>query len=70
MAEDFGPDPKYKRVLLKLSGEAFADSLRAAGVDVTTVVEPGTTHGHLNRPEEPAFTVTIDRFTARIRRLA
>lgn len=55
---------------LRVSGEAFADSLRAAGVDVTTVVEPGTTHGHLNRPEEPAFTVTIDRFTARIRRLA
>ncbi len=55
---------------LRVSGEAFARSLEAAGVEVTTVVEPGTTHGHLNRPNEPAFTATIERFVARIRRIA
>ncbi|KYJ98154.1 alpha/beta hydrolase fold domain-containing protein [Microbacterium sp. CH1] len=55
---------------LRVSGEAFARSLEAAGVDVTAVVEPGTTHGHLNRPEEPAFIATIERFAAQIRELA
>lgn len=53
---------------LRVSGEAFARSLAAAGVEVTAVVEPGTTHGHLNRPDEAAFTATIARFVARIRR--
>ena len=38
MAEDFGPNPKYKRVLLKLSGEAFADAQHGFGIDPRTVV--------------------------------
>ncbi|MCK2033781.1 alpha/beta hydrolase fold domain-containing protein [Microbacterium sp. KSW4-4] len=54
---------------LRVSGEAFARSLAAAGVEVEVVVEPGTTHGHLNRPEESAFAATIDRFAARILQL-
>lgn len=54
---------------LRVSGEAFAEALRTAGVEVTTVVEPGTTHGHLNRPEEPAFDATIERFASRILQL-
>lgn len=54
---------------LRVSGEAFARSLAAAGVKVDVVVEPGTTHGHLNRPEESAFAATIDRFATRILRL-
>ncbi|WP_292788185.1 MULTISPECIES: alpha/beta hydrolase fold domain-containing protein [unclassified Microbacterium] len=54
---------------LRVSGEAFARSLAAAGVEVAAVVEPGTTHGHLNRPEEAAFAATIDRFAARILQL-
>ncbi|WP_312673756.1 alpha/beta hydrolase fold domain-containing protein [Microbacterium sp.] len=54
---------------LRVSGEAFARSLTAAGVEVAVAVEPGTTHGHLNRPEEAAFAATIDRFAARILQL-
>ena len=54
---------------LRVSGEAFARSLAAAGVEVAVVVEPGTTHGHLNRPEESAFATTIDRFAQRILQL-
>ena len=38
MAQDFGPNPKYKRVLLKLSGEAFADAQHGFGIDPRTVV--------------------------------
>lgn len=51
---------------LRVSGEAFAASLRDAGVDVDVSTEPGTRHGHLNRPEDPAATASIDRFAARI----
>lgn len=54
---------------LRVSGEAFAAKLRAAGVDVDVSTEPGTHHGHLNRPEEAAASVSIDRFAARIRSL-
>ncbi|WP_084105748.1 alpha/beta hydrolase [Demequina sp. NBRC 110056] len=38
---------------LRATGEAFARELEAAGIDTTCTYEPGTTHGHLNRPEEP-----------------
>ena len=38
MADDFGPNPKYRRVLLKLSGEAFADAQHGFGIDPRTVV--------------------------------
>ena len=38
---------------LRPSGEAFAQELARAGVDVRVHLEPGTTHGHLNRPDEP-----------------
>jgi uridylate kinase len=38
VTEDFGPSPKYKRVLLKLSGEAFADAQHGFGIDPRTVV--------------------------------
>lgn len=51
---------------LRVSGEAFAASLRAAGRPVDVVTELGTEHGHLNRPHEPAASVTIDRFAARL----
>jgi acetyl esterase/lipase len=36
---------------LRVSGEAFANALAAAGVAVEQFLEPETTHGHLNRPE-------------------
>ncbi|WP_314425124.1 alpha/beta hydrolase [uncultured Microbacterium sp.] len=51
---------------LRVSGEAFGAALRAAGVDLDISTEPGTRHGHLNRPELPAATASIDRFAARI----
>lgn len=50
---------------LRVSGELFAATLSAAGADVDVSTEPGTTHGHLNRPEAgTAFTHTIDRVSA------
>ena len=51
---------------LRVSGEAFARALAAAGREIDASTEPGTTHGHLNRPEEPAATASVDRFAARI----
>lgn len=51
---------------LRVSGEAFAAKLREAGVDVDASTEPGTRHGHLNRPDEPAAQASVDRFAARI----
>jgi acetyl esterase len=54
---------------LRVSGEAFAATLESAGVDVAFTIEPGTQHGHLNRPEEPGATTTIDAFAARIAKL-
>jgi acetyl esterase/lipase len=54
---------------LRVSGEAFAATLTAAGVDVDVSTEPGTTHGHLNRPEEPTAAASVERFAARIHSL-
>lgn len=45
---------------LSASGEAFAESLAAAGVTVQRIVEPGVHHGHLNRPDEPRASSTLD----------
>jgi acetyl esterase/lipase len=44
-----------------VAGEAFAAALAAAGVPTEAVTEPGTEHGHLNRPHEPAASATVDR---------
>lgn len=55
---------------LRVSGEHFAASLFAAGRAVTCVVEPGTEHGHLNRPAEPAASRTLARFTDALAGLA
>ncbi|WP_353815301.1 alpha/beta hydrolase [Agromyces sp. SYSU T00266] len=46
---------------LRVSGEAYAATLVAAGVPVLVVTEPGTEHGHLNRPDEPAASATVER---------
>ena len=46
---------------LRVSGEAFAATLAEASVPIEVVTEPGTEHGHLNRPGEPAASVTVDR---------
>lgn len=46
---------------LRVSGELFASMLAEAGASVDVVVEPGTQHGHLNRPDEPAASASIER---------
>lgn len=46
---------------LRVSGEAFGAALRSAGVTADVVTEPGTRHGHLNQPDQPAFSSSIDR---------
>ncbi|MGA7148534.1 MAG: alpha/beta hydrolase fold domain-containing protein, partial [Microbacterium sp.] len=51
---------------LRVSGEVFAASLAAAGREVEVVVELGTTHGHLNRPDLPAAGVSLDRIASRL----
>ena len=55
---------------LRVSGEAFARTLRAAGVPIQVSTETGTVHGHLNRPEEPGAHASLERFAARINALA
>lgn len=50
---------------LRVSGEVFAAPLAAAGRDIEVVIEPGTRHGHLNQPDEPAFAASIDRIVHR-----
>ena len=37
---------------LRASAEQFAEQLRASGAKATEVVQPGTVHGYLNRPDE------------------
>ena len=49
---------------LRVSGEFFARTLAEAGREIVVVTEPGTRHGHLNRPDEPAASLTIDRIVA------
>jgi acetyl esterase len=51
---------------LRVSGEIFAATLSSAGCDVELVRELGTLHGHLNRPEEPEASVSIDRIARRL----
>ncbi|MFE1550083.1 alpha/beta hydrolase [Streptomyces sp. NPDC058718] len=51
---------------LRISGEGFARALHAAGVECSVVTEPGTRHGYLNRPDEPAALATVERCAARI----
>ena len=46
---------------LRASGEAFAASLAANGVTVLSLFEPGSRHGHLNRPDEAAARRSIER---------
>ncbi len=53
--------------VLRASGEAYADALRAAGVDVTMAMEPDTGHGHVNEPDHPGAARSIERITAWLR---
>lgn len=51
---------------LRVSGEAFAATLAEAGREIEVVVELGTIHGHLNRPDEPAASASLDRIATRL----
>jgi len=53
---------------LRVSGEVFAATLLEAGVPLELVVEPDTEHGHLNRPDEPAASDSIERIVRWIAR--
>lgn len=57
------------RDALRTSGEAFAETLRAAGVTVDEHVAADTTHGHLNRPELPQASATLSLLIDWITRL-
>ncbi|WP_250032469.1 alpha/beta hydrolase [Paractinoplanes maris] len=46
---------------LRASGQQFGAELAAAGVDVMVIREPGTSHGHLNDPNDPAAPRSITR---------
>ena len=52
---------------LRASGQAYADALAAAGVDVTVVMEPDTSHGHVNGPDMPGAIDSIERIVAWLR---
>ncbi|GAA1957255.1 hypothetical protein [Microbacterium deminutum] len=45
---------------------ASVDYQRGAGIDLDLHTERGTRHGHLNQPDHPGATASIDRFAARI----
>ena len=53
-----------ERDSLRSSGERFGEQLSEAGVSVRVEYEPGTLHGHLNQPEEPAAMRSIERMVA------
>ena len=46
---------------LRASGQKLAQQLASSRVLVVAETEPGTTHGHLNTPEEPGAVRTIKR---------
>jgi len=48
----------------RASGEAFASTLRTAGIPMRDELEPGTFHGHLNTPSNDASRATIRRMRA------
>jgi acetyl esterase len=56
-----------ERDFLRASGEAYAEELRLAGVDVTVETEPGTSHGHVNGPDVEGSLRSIDRIAQWLR---
>jgi len=49
---------------LRASAEAFDSRLATAGIQHEYFIEPGTLHGHLNRPHEPGALPTLERMHA------
>ncbi|WP_433755608.1 alpha/beta hydrolase [Nocardia sp. CA-135398] len=52
------------RDTLRASGEEFARELLEYDRPVQAIYEPGTSHGHLNRPARPEFRRTINTAAA------
>lgn len=52
---------------LRPSGEAFAEQLADAGVDVELRLEEGADHGHINEPADPTALPTVEAIAAWIR---
>lgn len=52
---------------LRASGEAFAQQLADAGVDVLCEMEPGTQHGHFDQPLLPQGERSLERMVAWMR---
>ena len=46
---------------LRASGQQYGAELAAAGADLVMIREAGTRHGHLNEPDDPAATRSLDR---------
>ncbi|MFC4063570.1 alpha/beta hydrolase [Actinoplanes subglobosus] len=46
---------------LRASGQQYGAELAAAGVDLAMIRETGTSHGHLNEPDNPAATRSVSR---------
>lgn len=55
---------------LRVSADVFAATLAAAGRPVEVVVQPGTDHGFLNRPEGPGAASALALIAARLAELA
>lgn len=49
---------------LRTSAETFVSRLAEAAIEHDYFTEPGTLHGHLNRPHEPGALPTIERIHA------
>jgi len=49
---------------LRPSGEAFAEQLAAAGIDVAVRREAAADHGHINEPADPTAWPTVDAIAA------
>jgi acetyl esterase/lipase len=49
---------------LRASGQRFAEELAGSGVPTTYRVIPESTHGFLDRPGKPSFSVGIDALVA------
>ena len=48
--------------LVRVYPAEAAATLTAASVPLELATEPGTEHGHLSRPDEPAASASIERF--------
>jgi acetyl esterase/lipase len=55
---------------LRASGESFASALAGAGVDVESVREQGTIHGHLNTIGLAGAEASLGRFASFLGRLS